>query len=236
MSTFVLVHGAWAGSWVWRKVRPLLLRGGNDVYVPSLTGQGERSHLAGPSVNLTTHVQDVVNTLFYEDLHDVVLVGHSYGGMVVTGVANDAHERIGHLVYLDAFLPNNGQSLADIGGPAAPPAGDWRLPPMGGGPPPANPNDPEMLWARAHVGPQPWGTFSEKVRLSRPLERYPFTRSFVLALGRDGQGPFEKFAVRVKDNPAWLYREINGGHNMMISNPVELAMLLLELAKLTMEA
>src|SRR6185295_11413387 len=114
MSTYVLVHGAWGGAHGWRFVRRQLLQAGHQVFTPSLTGQGERSHLAGPQVNLSTHVQDVTNTLWYEDLTDVILVGHSYGGMVVTGVADKMPERIQHLILLDAFQPVNGQSLRDI--------------------------------------------------------------------------------------------------------------------------
>ena len=129
MSTYVLVHGAWGGSYGWRKVRPLLIKAGHDVYTPSLTGQGERAHLATPQVNLTTHIKDVYNAIWYEDLTDIILVGHSYGGMVVTGVADQMPERIKHLVYLDAFLPENGQSLYDLGGGGPRPAdGDWRVP------------------------------------------------------------------------------------------------------------
>src|SRR4051794_19239491 len=114
MTTFVLVHGAWGGSYGFRKVRRLLQQAGHEVYTPSLTGQGERSHLATPSVNLSTHVQDVYNAIWYEDLTNIVLLGHSYGGMVVTGVAEKMPERIAHLVFLDAFQPTDGQSLYDI--------------------------------------------------------------------------------------------------------------------------
>ena len=111
MATFVLVHGAWHGGWCWRFVRPLL--GGHDVYAPSLTGLGERKHLARADVDLDTHIADVVSLLEMEDLCDVVLVGHSYGGMVITGAADRAPERIGRLVYLDAFVPENGKCTLD---------------------------------------------------------------------------------------------------------------------------
>src|SRR5436309_10254668 len=114
MSTYVLVHVSWGGAHGWRKVRPLLRAAGNDVYTPSLTGLGERVHLAFPEMNLSTHVQDVTNAIWHEDLTDIILVGHSYGGMVVTGVAEKMPERIQHLVFLDAFQPADGQSLYDI--------------------------------------------------------------------------------------------------------------------------
>src|SRR4051812_9460353 len=121
MATYVLVHGAWGGSYGWKKVRPLLLAAGHKVYTPSLTGIGERSHLASPEVNLSTHIQDVANTIEYEGIGDIVLVGYSYGGMVVTGVVDSMSERIGHLVYLDAFVPNDGQALYSINAPAGSP-------------------------------------------------------------------------------------------------------------------
>ena len=110
MRTYVLVHGAWGGSHSWKDFAPLLWRAGHQVFTPSLTGLGERTHLAGPNVNLTTHITDVVNCIEYNDLRDIVLVGHSYGGMVVTGVQELLHDRITHMVYEDAFLPRDGES------------------------------------------------------------------------------------------------------------------------------
>src|SRR5215831_5722049 len=114
MATFVLVHGAWHGGWCWKKVTPLLRAAGHEVYTPTLTGLGERVHLASPKVDLTTHIQDVVNVLDYEDLHEVVLVGHSYGGVVIAGVADRVPSRVGHLVYLDAGVPHNGEGYLDL--------------------------------------------------------------------------------------------------------------------------
>src|SRR5947208_13380542 len=111
MATFVIVHGAWGGAWSWNRiVVPLLRRRGHAVYAVTLTGLGERTHLASPDVTLDTHIQDVVNVLFYEDLTDVILVGHSYGGNVITGVADRDPDRLQQLVYLDAATPSDGQS------------------------------------------------------------------------------------------------------------------------------
>ena len=107
---FVIVHGAWGGSWAFRRVEALLREKGCIVYRPSLTGQGERVHLASPAVSLSTHIDDVVNVIRFEDLHDVILVGHSYGGMVITGVADRVPDRIRRLIYLDAFVPNDGKA------------------------------------------------------------------------------------------------------------------------------
>lgn len=108
---YVIVHGAWGGGWAFKKVDSLLTAAGNNVYRPTLTGQGERAHLATPEVGLGTHINDVVNTILYEDLQNVILVGHSYGGMVVTGVADSIPERISKLIYLDAFVPEDGESV-----------------------------------------------------------------------------------------------------------------------------
>src|SRR6202020_3493751 len=114
MTTFVLVHGAWGGSYGFKYVRGPLREAGHEVFTPSLTGIGERVHLASPQVNLTTHVTDVVNTILYEDLSDIVLLGYSYGGMVVTGALEYVGDRVTHLVYLDAFLPGAGQWMKDL--------------------------------------------------------------------------------------------------------------------------
>lgn len=116
-SVFVLVHPAWHGGWCWKKVVPLLRDGGQQVLTPTLTGLGERSHLARPEIGLEAHVDDVLNVLKYEDLRGVVLVGHSSGGMVITGVADRSPERIAHIVYLDAFVPEHGQALFDLVAP-----------------------------------------------------------------------------------------------------------------------
>jgi len=117
MTTFVLVHGGWDGAWAWRPVAQELQRRGHEVYTPTLTGSGERVHLASREVGLHTHILDVVNVLRFEQLTDVVLVGFSYGGMVVTGVAEQLPDQISHLICLDGFVPANGQSIADLVGP-----------------------------------------------------------------------------------------------------------------------
>ena len=135
MTTFVLVHGAWGGSYGFRYLRGPLREAGHEVFTPSLTGIGERVHLSSPQVNLTTHVTDVVNTILYEDLTDIVLLGYSYGGMVVTGALEHVADRVAHLVYLDAFKPADGQSLADLSGapyraPAIGPGSHWLVEPL----------------------------------------------------------------------------------------------------------
>jgi pimeloyl-ACP methyl ester carboxylesterase len=116
--TFLLVHGAWGGGWVWRRVSDLLEKRGYKVFAPTMTGVGERSHLLDAKVNLSTHITDIVNVIKWERIEDVVLVGHSYGGMVITGVAEAMERSIASIVFLDAFLPDNNQALADIAPPA----------------------------------------------------------------------------------------------------------------------
>ena len=117
--TIVIVHGAWGGAWQFARIEPFLREAGYDVRRVTLTGLGERSHLANPDIGLETHIADVINILRFEKLHDVILFGHSYGGMVITGVADRMPERIGQLIYLDAILPETGESAADALGPAA---------------------------------------------------------------------------------------------------------------------
>src|SRR5262245_33383250 len=114
MATIVAVHGAWSAAWSWKKVRPLLRARGHDLVTPTLTGLGERSHLARPDIGLALHIEDIAAVLEFEDLRDIILLGHSYGGMVVTGVANRMPERIAKLVYLDAFVPGNGDCVFSL--------------------------------------------------------------------------------------------------------------------------
>ena len=117
--TFVLVHGATAGGWEWKSTGKFLTDDGHTVYRATLTGLGEREHLNSPDIDLQTHINDVVNLILYEDLHDVVLTGHSYGGMVITGVIDRIPERIRHVVYLDAAVPDDGMSIWDLFGGTA---------------------------------------------------------------------------------------------------------------------
>ena len=118
--TFVLVHGATAGGWEWKRTGQFLADDGHTVYRATLTGLGEREHLNSVDIDLQTHIGDVVNLILFEDLHDVVLTGHSYGGMVVTGVMDRIPERIRHVVFLDAAVPQDGQSLWDLFGSRGP--------------------------------------------------------------------------------------------------------------------
>jgi pimeloyl-ACP methyl ester carboxylesterase len=233
MAIFVLVHGAWSGAHGFRKVRGPLRRAGHEVFTPSLTGIGERAHLTSPQVCLTTHITDVVNTVLYEDLRGIVLLGFSYGGFVVTGAVGHIADRIDHLVYLDAFVPDDGDSAQSLAGGRAGHGtielgGDWLVPPL-----PREFDDPaEAAWAGLRRTPQPARCFTEPVRLVRPLEDYPFTRTYLKATGEprpEPGGPFWAAADRAMRSPAWRYREIATSHMIASNRPGDLVRLLLEL-------
>jgi pimeloyl-ACP methyl ester carboxylesterase len=234
MTTYVMVHGAWSGAHTFRKVRPLLRKAGHEVFTPSLTGLGERVHLASPLVNLSTHVRDVVNLVLYEDLSEIVLLGYSYGGMVVTGALEHIGDRVHDLVYLDAFVPADGQSLYGLSGRplsgATELGGDWLVAPM----PRQYDDSAEAAWATARRSPHPVGCFVEPVHLLQPLEDYPFTRTYIKATGEPrgegGGGHFWVAGDRAKDSPEWRYREIETNHMIANNRPEELTGLLLELA------
>lgn len=152
--TFLVCHGAWSAGWAWKKMHPLMQAAGHRLITPSYTGLGERAHLAHQALDLEAHIQDVLNVISYEDLRDIVLVGHSYGGMVATGVADRVRERIAQMIYIDAFVPRDGQSLFDLNEAAietmrelASDGDGWRIPPMPT-PPDTSPADVEWLTAR----------------------------------------------------------------------------------------
>lgn len=233
MATYVLVHGAWGGAHGWRLVRPLLRAAGHDVFTPSLTGIGERAHLSSPLVNLTTHTLDVANTILYEDLDDIVLLGFSYGGMVVTSALQHVAGRVRHLVYLDAFVPGDGDSLSSLNG--QPPrraglmGGEWLVPFIE-----RHYEDNEQAgWELARRTLHPAACFDEAVRLDRALEAYPFSRTYIKATGEAREvsnAHFWAMADRYRDDPSWRYHEIATDHLIPVKRPRELADLLLALA------
>jgi pimeloyl-ACP methyl ester carboxylesterase len=230
MTTFVLVHGAWSGAHGFRLVRPLLRAAGHEVFTPSLTGIGERVHLASPQVTLTTHVQDVVNTILYEDLTSITLVGFSYGGFVVTGAIEHVADRVRHLVYLDAFVPDDGDTLLALTGNESSPTvslgEQWLVPP-----PARDFDDPaEAAFANARRVAHPVGCFTEPVRVSRPLEDFPFTRTYIKATANGGPEAFWAAAERARRSPDWSYHEVATGHMVPVNRPDELAAILLELS------
>jgi pimeloyl-ACP methyl ester carboxylesterase len=230
VTTFVLVHGAWGGSYAFRAVRRLLHADGHEVITPSLTGIGERAHLTGPHVDLSLHVLDVVNAVRYEDLHDIVLLGYSYGGMVITGALDPIGDRVRELVYLDAFVPADGQSLVTLAG--GEPAG---LPELGApwsAPTPARDYEDPAVAERARVRrvPQPLGTFAEPVRASVPLEERGKGLTYIRATADPDGSTFEPFAEHARLSPAWRYHEIATTHMIPENRPEELAAILRTLA------
>jgi pimeloyl-ACP methyl ester carboxylesterase len=221
--TFVLVHGAWHGAWCWTKLTPLLTSAGHRVHAPTLTGLGERSHLLTPEVDLDTHIKDVSALFHYEDIHDAILVGHSYGGMVVAGVAPSIVSRLAGVIYLDAFLPDDGKALKDYV-PLRVPEGVWRLPAPGGLPRFGVSDPADVAWMEARLGDQPVRTFTQAVRIESDISRrVPHT--YILCTKADH---FVAAAERAKQR-GFKYRELlSAGHDAMITQPGELARLLTE--------
>ncbi len=231
MTTFVLVHGAWGGSWGFRKVRPLLWREGHEVFTPSLTGIGEREHLTNPDIALSTHIDDVVGLVTCEDLNDIVLLGFSYGGMVVTGALDRLADRVAHLVYLDAFVPDDGQSVADLVGGVPPGTEDrpWLIPAR----PRQLATDEETAWASDRRSLQPRGTFTEAVSLTTPLDEHPFSLTYVKATadpGEEADSAFHQAATRAAGSDRWAHHEIATNHMIPLMEPEALATILLGLA------
>ena len=238
MATIVLVHGGGHGGWCFKPLARLLRDKGHDVYAPTLTGLGERAHLFRASVDLDCHVDDIVALLHYEDLRNVVLVGHSYGGMVITGAADRSTDRVGHLVYLDAMAPKNGQSLVDVAGPfMAAARSDSRIVdgvemclfPGAETLPFYGVVDPQTLeWMRARLTPHPWRCFEQPLQLANEaaLQSIPQSHisSTLFMLLRDADGLREKWDGRLWD--------IDTGHDMMLTEPNKVAELLDRVAHL----
>jgi pimeloyl-ACP methyl ester carboxylesterase len=223
-ATFVLVHGAWSGGWCYHKIAARLRAQGYAVFTPTLTGQGERSHLRSGAINLSLHIEDVLNVFHYENLNDVVLAGHSYGGMVITGVADQIAGRIAALVYFDAFLPEDGQSLFDINIPA----NSQRFIANAGGigglavpaPPAAffNVNAADAARVDALATPFPLGAFTEKIKLTGAHKRIA-KRVYVHGTVLPRESPFKPFYERVKKDPAWQTHALTCGHHVMLDEP-----------------
>ena len=233
MATFVIVHGAWSGGHAWRWLRPLLRAAGHEVFTPALTGLGERSHLANAQIDLDTHVLDVVGVLEYEDLLQVVLVGHSYGGVVITGVADRVPERLAQLVYLDAEVPMDGQSEFDLLPPEERAVYEesarfkgqcWRiLPPV----PEPLPDDLDanLRWAMSRMVPQPVATFAQPLRLTNPAG-LGVSHTYVLCTeGKEGQ-EVPSYVQRAQADPSWRFVELAAGHGAHVTAPQTLADLL----------
>ena len=235
MATFVVAHGAWSAGWAWKKMRPLLRERGHALYTPTYTGLGERVHLGSPDVDLDSHIQDVCAVLTMEDLRNVVLVGHSYGGLVATGVADREAGRIAQVVYVDAFVPRDGQSLFDLHpaevrdrmrGAAQRDGEGWLVPPN---PPPPDTPAGDLAWMAPRRLPHPIRTFEQPIRLFGAAERLPRTYIYCTRPG-PGDG-FRQFAQRARTEPGWQYREIDASHNPHITAPDSLAVMLDDVAR-----
>jgi pimeloyl-ACP methyl ester carboxylesterase len=228
VAIFVVAHGAWSAGWAWKKMRPLMRAAGHEFWTPTCTGVGERAHLANPSIDLDTHIQDIVNVLEFEDLKDVVLVGHSYGGMVATGVADRVRERIKQVIYLDAFVPEDGKALLDYAGEhgkkmRSVAEDGWRVPPN---PMPPDTPQADLDWANPRRRPQPVKTMASPIRLSG---KTPPPRTYIYCKRTPPGDPFGQFAERAR-REGWRYYELDASHNPHITMPEEFAALLTKIA------
>jgi pimeloyl-ACP methyl ester carboxylesterase len=232
--TFLLVHGAWHGGWCWRRVADRLRRDGHAVFTPTLTGLGERSHLLRPGIDLATHVADIVNVMEWERLTDVVLCGHSYGGFVISGVAEVMPAQIRSIVFLDAFVPENGDAtLKLITRPAFQDAiraalqrGDLVVPP-----PPAEGfgvNEADRAWVDSLCVPQPIGTFTSPIALGGARENIT-RKTYIRAKGYPNQA-FDRTFATAQADPSWSCYEVPCGHDVMVDMPDRLTELLLQAA------
>jgi pimeloyl-ACP methyl ester carboxylesterase len=227
LAIIVLAHGAWSAAWAWKKMRPLIAAAGHEFFAPTNTGLGERAHLANPDNDLDTHIQDVVGVLEFEDLSNAVLIGHSYGGMVATGAADRAPGRIAQLIYLDAFVPQDGQALADFWPEAdrrrrleSAKAGDgWRVAPN---PVPSDTSVEDAAWIAKFRLPQSVRCFEQPVRLQTKLT---LPRTYIQCMRYADQGPFAQFAARARAE-GWRTYELDASHSPNVTAPDALMELL----------
>jgi pimeloyl-ACP methyl ester carboxylesterase len=233
-ATFVLVHGAWHGGWCYARVAETLRAAGHCVFTPTMTGLGERSHLASADITLSLHVTDIVNVLRWEDLRDVVLCGHSYGGLVISGVVEAVPERVAALVFLDAFVPDDGQSLHDLV-PEANRTRHLEIAAANGGfitPVPAavfGVNERDRAYVDANCVPHPLVTMREGLKLTGARERV--AHKTYLRAGNYRSIPFDAARERLAATPGWFVDAIPAGHDVMIDAPDELAAALIAAAE-----
>jgi pimeloyl-ACP methyl ester carboxylesterase len=232
VSTFVLLHGAWHGGWCWTRVRAQLQERRHEVFTPTFTGVSDRAHLLHPGVGLHTHVDDVVRLLEAEDLRDVVLVGHSYAGLVVSQVSERVPDRIGRRVYLDAFLPRDGESGIDLlpetvaqhyRDSVAGPGFGWLIPPRSLEVLGVHDAD-DLAWLQPRLTPHPWLTYTERVALG--FGEAPVPGAYVECVS--WMRVFQPYADRARAR-GWEVRELATGHEAMVTAPDELTRVLLEL-------
>jgi pimeloyl-ACP methyl ester carboxylesterase len=230
MATFVLVHGGGHGGWCYQRVSRLLSAAGHEVHAPTMTGVGERSHLVGPHVDLDLHIQDIAAVLHYQDLRDVILVGHSYGGMVITGVGGMAPDRIGKLVYLDAANPRNGQSLVDVAGPVIEmtrPAGRVAdgvelvlLPSPDAGMLYGVTDPADLAWLAARLTGHPWQCFEQKLQLRDEAGYAKIPQYHIVCTSTLATRDPDLMAEARSAGRLW---DIDTGHDLMITEPQKVA-------------
>lgn len=230
---FVLVHGAWHGGWCWRRVADRLERRGHKVYAPSLTGLGDRSHLIGTRPTVTTHIDDIANIIRFEDLQRVVLVGHSYGGIVISGVAEKVQPQIASIVFLDAFVPANGATIMSMSRQGLRDNVNAAIKRGALGIPPAkaayfNVNESDRAFVDRKCTPQPIGTYGDPVKLAGARENIA-KKTYIRAKGFNSTG-FDAIAARLRTDPAWTVHDMPCGHDAMIDMPDRLTELLLAAA------
>ncbi len=240
MATYVLVHGGGHGGWCYQRVARLLRSAGHEVYTPTLTGLGERAHLLGPGIDLDLHIQDVVATLHFEDLRHVILVGHSYGGMVITGVADRAGDRVARLVYLDAANPTNGQSLVDVAGPiieAVRPSGETvdgvelvLLPAPEAGMFYGVTDPADLAWMADRLTGHPWACFEQRLDLQNEQVLWSIPQFHIVCTSTLATRDPELMTEARARGRLW---DIDTGHDLMITEPdrVAEALLLVALAE-----
>lgn len=236
MSVFVLVPGAWHGGWCYKRVAKLLRVEGHEVYTLTNTGLGERAHLYDPSIDLATHVEDVMNVIKWEELDDFILVGHSYGGMIITVVADRIPEKIMTLVYLDAFVPDNGKCEFDYLPVERVEAmrHDATAHNMSIAPIPAEAlqvNSDDAAWVNKMCTRHPIKTFEDSVKLIGGLSALQRKRVYIWSESYRS-ATFKPFFDRFEGDLNWHVNKITGcGHDIMIDKPAELANVLLSLSK-----
>jgi pimeloyl-ACP methyl ester carboxylesterase len=231
--TFVLVHGAWHGGWCWQRVADQLRSGGHKVFTPTLTGLGERSHLLRQGIDIGTHITDIVNVMKWERLSDVVLCGHSYGGFVISGVAEQMAAAIRSIVFLDAFLPNDGDTTQNLTAPAVQEAIRAALQSGALGMPPRpaeffGVNEADRSWVDSLCVPQPVGTFTYRIALTGARDKIA-RKTYIRAKNYANPG-FDRAVAAVKSDPSWRFHEVPSGHDVMVDVPERLTELLLEAA------
>jgi thioesterase domain-containing protein len=240
MATFVLVHAAWCGGWVFQRLSPYLRDAGHQVHTPTLTGLAERAHLASPDLTLDTHIADIVAVLDDEDLRDVVLLGWSYGGNVITGAAHRVPERISQLVYLDANVPEDGQTDYDLYADGEKALAEDAAAAVAAGTPGFAPIPAEGLrahitdetlhtWMLDNLTPHPLATWTQAIRLGNPAAD-AIPRAYIFCTeDRDPGMPDPAYLARVRSDPAWRYRELTANHSAPITKPRETAEAILAL-------